>query len=71
MLLQGMCTRARAFPQITISKSNINYFCALIGMNHIQVLAADIIASSLVMPGRVVPVRMTLNDVLSIPSSNK
>jgi len=40
-------------------------------MNHIQVLAADIIASSLVMPGRVVPVRMTLNDVLSIPSSNK
>jgi hypothetical protein len=62
---------AREFLQITISKNNINYFCALIGMSHIQVLAAGIVVSSLVMTGRVIPVRMTLNDVLNIPSSNK
>jgi len=40
-------------------------------MTHIQVLAADIVVSSLVMPGRLILVRMTLNDVLNIPSSNK
>jgi hypothetical protein len=63
--------RARAFPRYTISKNNINYFCALVEMTHIQVLAADIVVSGLVMPGRVILVRMTLNDVLNIPSSNK
>jgi hypothetical protein len=40
-------------------------------MSYSQVLAGDIIVSSLVIPGRVIPVRMTLNDALNVPSSDK
>jgi len=40
-------------------------------MGDIQVLAADIVVCSLVMPGKVILVMMTLNNVFNIPSSNK